>query len=327
MQGHWYYRTRQGTVGPLTDDEFSAKLSDGVLNAGSLVRHGVAGRFRPLKEAVAMASAQASGSSEVAARVLAQLNRVVVTGEATVVTRSSLWHSLLESLGGIGILLGRFARLIFWPVTATWELLHEYVGRRTVAALLLVTAVLVFLRNIPTLDPPLSDTHRELSSIWADASSLRVEPVDASALDEFRTASLPRLDQIAGTLERSHERRLGYGLWAMLQGRDEATEKARLDLLRVAKYDFPAFLSTPQEADLRGPQITKQLDRVEEHLAAAGKSPYVTPEPFKRLTAAPVAVESESSPEDSADKRWVSAIVAVDALLLIAGGLYWWRRR
>ena len=320
MQDGWYYKTRSGVVGPLTDDELASALREGALTVDSLVRHGIGGRFQPLGEALAHPSDEMRGSTVVASELLAKMDRVVVTGGPTGTTGISVWESLVDAMGA-------FAALLLWPFAATWNWLRTYIGRKTMAVLLLGIAGVFVLRMIPALDPPLGQTHRELSAIWEETRSITREPVDKAALAAFSQKTLPRLDGIAEMLERSHERRLGYNIWALVRGRNDATEKARLDLLRIAKYDLPALLRSPEKAGLRGPLIEKQLNRVDEHLAAAGKSPYVTPEPFKRVAEESIAPPPDGAASGDWDSPWIVAVMMVDAVLIIGGATFWWRRR
>lgn len=321
MQDRWYLKTRSRVLGPFTNEELATALQDGSATAESLVRRGVGGPFQPLREVLSELTQTARGSSEIASEILAKMDRSIVMGNPAIRGRVSWWESLVDAVGKI------FSAL-FWPIQVAWNWLAVYIGRKTLAVLFLAGAVIFVLRLIPAFDPPLGQTHRELVSIWEETQDVTTEPVDTAVLDQFVNRTTPRLDGIADMLERSHERRLGYNIWALFQGRDDATEKARLDLLRVAKFDLPNLLRSPAQAGLREPLIEKQLNRAAEHLAAAGKSPYTTPEPFKRVAEVPTTpIGAQTTPTEWWGGPWVVTIVILDALLIIGGGVYWWHRK
>lgn len=323
MNDRWYCKAKGRVVGPLAATDLAKMIDDGTLAADAPVRLGTNGAWRPAAEALHAAQTEAPNASRTAAQILDEVNLARLKGAVggEVAARPSVAAAVLGRAAGV-------AAAVTAPVRAVAERLNAAIGRKTILAAALIVAVAVLLRNLPTFDPPLEESHGELSAVWDEVRKLRESSAGQAEWDAFAGRALPQLEAVAVDLERSYERRLGSGLWALAFGRSRPTEAARLELLRVAKYDLPAVLRAgPDGKDVREPWVEQRLTKVGEHVA--GVSPYLPPlRPSTPSAVRTGAARTGAAPAGAAWEAYaLAAFFALDAAFVGSLVLMWYRRR
>jgi hypothetical protein len=134
---------------------------------------------------------------------------------------------------------------------------------------------IVFLQQTPIFAPSVSDGYYQLMGFWAKMQSLQQNSVDRSEWDVFAKTTLAKL-KIVSDEQTQCQARAQHGVWPLLAGRDEASERARVDLITAARHDFPEVLRAwPAPNDLRERSLLVRLDNLRDHVD--GESPYRVP--------------------------------------------------
>ncbi len=159
---------------------------------------------------------------------------------------------------------------------------------RTLMVALLGFGGVMLLRGLPLCDPSLREAHCRLLGIWAHTDI--TGPFAGKTGDRNSTVSMSQLRGLADMLEQCLQRRR-EGLWPAIAGRDEAAERAWLDLLRVARHDLPERINSTHSASRACDRaVAVRLAKIGDHLA--GLSPYHGP----ATDGSPLADSARSAP-------------------------------
>ncbi|MFG0262058.1 MAG: hypothetical protein ACF788_06680 [Novipirellula sp. JB048] len=155
-------------------------------------------------------------------------------------------------------------------------------GRRIAVLLVMMAIGVVWLGHLPFLETPLRPIYTELSMIAEQARAESLDPSDQQPqASHYSSQQQQRLESLSQILSSSYRTRLGSSLWGRWVGRNDADEKARLELLQLAQHDLPSLLKNDGNSAARLELITERLQRIDQHLAGDGRSsPYIQPIPI-----------------------------------------------
>ncbi|MEZ6128062.1 MAG: DUF4339 domain-containing protein [Planctomycetaceae bacterium] len=305
MKKNWYTKVKGGVEGPFSEQELVAMLKTGSLLPGTLVRQGINGGWRELREGLANLG-QDEGSSEAARQALVIKHRPAVgsrsqTGSSPSVSRFSIASQLVGRLAGS--LGDRLAGVAVW--------IGDHVTRRRVLVAGLLLGFVMLIRASPLMDTSLSGAIADVDRVWLEAEGLRDAEAGEKDWEEFQTRSLKVLNPISDSLVKANER--PPGVWGLLWSTSESEIEARHDLIQLARNELPASLTAGLDGnEVHDQRIEVCLDRLRSY--NEGQNPYG------------LAVSLEDVPSDATDP-WVSVIVGADVLIACVCGWWWFQRR
>lgn len=169
----------------------------------------------------------------------------------------------------IGLFLAAF-------LAASWK--YRFV-RWTLVCLLVMTASTTWLRQLPIMEPSMRPIYNELSNIWEQArQEIAQRDSEQHPASAWSTEQRQRLESLSQMLKRSYRLRLRGSLWATFVGRDQADEKARMELLQLAQHDLPSLLANDHNSSVRLSLTAERFQRIDQHLASPGPSSLYIPQ-------------------------------------------------
>lgn len=305
MKNSWYTKVTGGVEGPFSEQELVTRLETGGLPPGTLVRQGINGGWRELREGFANPG-QEEGSSEAARQAMVVKRRPAVgsrsrTGLSPSVSRFSVAWQLVSRLAGyLGECLAK---------VADWVGAHVTRRRILIGGLMLGFVILV--RASPLMDTSLSRAIADVELVWVEAEVLRDTEVGEEDWEDFKTRSLTVLKPISDSLVNASER--PPGVWGLLWGTSESETEARHDIIQLARNELPASLAAGLDGDeVHDQRIEVWLDRLRSY--NEGQNPYGLAASLQNVRSAPT-------------DPWVSVILCADVLIACGCGWWWFRRR
>jgi hypothetical protein len=283
-------------------------LARGELSPGDPVRYGTGGPWIAAADALRAAGVPGATSADAAARLLAEYGLPrgpAAPGRAAPFVGLT---RLSESVGG-----------------AAARLAAPLLDRRVVAAATLAAGVVLLLRAAPAPGLSPREALARLEAIAAEAEDLRSRTAPDDEWDRFSGPASAEARRIADEMDAAELRCQQPGVWNWLTPDRETTRVARRSLTVAARYGLPEVV-----AARNGPPPKSHLEVTEVNLAeAAAWLDGINPATGRRWTGAVLAAEGAAPTAEPAGRETAAGlwVAAADAVLLVAGIVWWGRRR
>ncbi len=323
----WYVKTREGILGPITSAELRSFADKSVLPEDTLVRQGMAGKWRAIRDvAVVEMPGLVPDPSAAAAKILQGTNRSVGVGGSRGATPQRYSGTIAHIAELLLNWVSSAATGLLYPVFWIWRTLEPWKKPLTITCLLLVSFALPacpWLLLQTTRTP--AQLYARLEPIWEQIQTDREQPNGPVSHDVL----LQELASITLHVERRRSLTHPQSLYSLLCGYDNETAMALADIHRLATKDLPAAMTAGSSISLvRDQAIEQQLESVYGHLTSP-INPYL-PQPSAQAMRSRYRAQSSASskvPTNQSLLTTTNAIVLVDAILVLAAIVYWRRSR